>query len=372
MNTDIDYKKLYEFSNDLNKILISCDNNVEFRSKCLKLIQKHFNYQHISFNIYDIAAKVASEIKLPCFDNVTLGLSKDLCFEYYRNYYKQDFLVINNRSIDIRDIIRICDVVSYDEYERSGFYKNLYKRYGLYFQVGMGIFRDQKQIGTLSLLRGKDEGEFSDKEVELFYLLRDVISQYLVNYLHLEFLNLEIQALKAHTSTFPIGHIVIDNHFNVTYANPIGEEYVLDLTGMPLDLFKYFYVNNIQPKIGILTQETPVDKFIELQNYYLRIEEHQVEHNSTQKTKQFSTSIYIEKKFAVRSHKFLKESFVEELTQREIEVIELMRQGLKNAEIANALHLSENTVKAHIHRIYGKVGVNSKTALLHKLQKMLE
>lgn len=274
--------------------------------------------------------------------------------------------------MDIRNIFRICDVVSYDEYEQSNFYKNLYKKYGLYYQVGMGIFKEQEQIGTLSILRSKEEGEFTDEEVELFYRLRDVISQYLVNYLYVEFLNLENQALRTHTSTFPIGHIVIDNHFNVTYANPIGEEYALDLTGMPLDLFRYFYVNNIQPNIGNLVQESPLDKSIELQNYYLRISKHQVEQNSAQKMEQFATSVFIAKKFTVSSHNYLKGPFVEELTQREVEVIELMRQGLKNLEIANALHLSENTVKAHIHRIYGKVDVNSKTALLHKLRKMLE
>lgn len=50
------------------------------------------------------------------------------------------------------------------------------------------------------------------------------------------------------------------------------------------------------------------------------------------------------------------------LSQRELEVMDLVAQGLSNLEIARRLHLSETTVKSHLAHIYPKLGVTSRTA----------
>ncbi|GAA3889087.1 response regulator transcription factor [Leifsonia kafniensis] len=47
-----------------------------------------------------------------------------------------------------------------------------------------------------------------------------------------------------------------------------------------------------------------------------------------------------------------------ELTRRQQEVIELMAQGISNAGIASALHLTERSVTGHISRIYEVFGLN--------------
>jgi len=49
------------------------------------------------------------------------------------------------------------------------------------------------------------------------------------------------------------------------------------------------------------------------------------------------------------------------LTPREEEILELVRQGLTNAEIAQSLYLSISTVKLHIHHILKKLGVRTRT-----------
>ena len=50
-------------------------------------------------------------------------------------------------------------------------------------------------------------------------------------------------------------------------------------------------------------------------------------------------------------------------TARERQVLNLLREGHPNREIALALGIDESTVKAHIGRLMRKVGVNNRTAL---------
>lgn len=52
---------------------------------------------------------------------------------------------------------------------------------------------------------------------------------------------------------------------------------------------------------------------------------------------------------------------IEELTLREIEVLELMREGMRNLAIAEHLAISPRTVESHVARIMSKLGATSRT-----------
>jgi LuxR family maltose regulon positive regulatory protein len=65
---------------------------------------------------------------------------------------------------------------------------------------------------------------------------------------------------------------------------------------------------------------------------------------------------------ASREKPFRREQpLVEPLSERELEVLRLMAEGLSNREIAEKLFVSVGTVKTHVHNICGKLAVASRT-----------
>jgi len=65
-----------------------------------------------------------------------------------------------------------------------------------------------------------------------------------------------------------------------------------------------------------------------------------------------------------------KSELIEPLSERELEVLQLLAEGLTNQEIASRLFLSLNTVKAHSRNIYGKLGVHSRTQAVAKARAL--
>jgi len=52
------------------------------------------------------------------------------------------------------------------------------------------------------------------------------------------------------------------------------------------------------------------------------------------------------------------------LTPREIELVKMVAQGLRNRAIAERLAISEGTVKIHLHNVYEKLGIDGRLELM--------
>jgi two-component system, NarL family, nitrate/nitrite response regulator NarL len=59
------------------------------------------------------------------------------------------------------------------------------------------------------------------------------------------------------------------------------------------------------------------------------------------------------------------------LTAREREIVPLIVRGLQNKDIATELQLSEGTVKIHLHNIFRKLSVKSRSALVARWHMMM-
>jgi len=60
----------------------------------------------------------------------------------------------------------------------------------------------------------------------------------------------------------------------------------------------------------------------------------------------------------------------EDLTERELKILRLLKAGLGNRELAQSLFLSEATVKWHLHNIFAKLGVKNRIGALARAQEI--
>ena len=58
------------------------------------------------------------------------------------------------------------------------------------------------------------------------------------------------------------------------------------------------------------------------------------------------------------------------ITKRELEILELMAQGMSNREIAEKLFVSENTVKTHSSRLFDKLSAKRRTQAVQIAKEM--
>jgi LuxR family maltose regulon positive regulatory protein len=63
-------------------------------------------------------------------------------------------------------------------------------------------------------------------------------------------------------------------------------------------------------------------------------------------------------------------ALVEPLSKRELDVLQLIAEGLTNREVASRLFVSLNTVKAHTRNLYGKLDVHSRTQAIARSQEL--
>ena len=61
---------------------------------------------------------------------------------------------------------------------------------------------------------------------------------------------------------------------------------------------------------------------------------------------------------------------IDPLSERELDVLRLVADGLTNAEIASELFIAHSTVKTHINRIYSKLSVSTRTQAVARARQL--
>lgn len=66
-----------------------------------------------------------------------------------------------------------------------------------------------------------------------------------------------------------------------------------------------------------------------------------------------------------------KPNFAVLLTERELQIVQLVAKGYSNKQVAHQLHISEWTVSTHLRRVFAKLGVDSRAAMVYRCALLL-
>lgn len=367
-------ERLFSFLREL------IDGKNEFPQRVLKLFSKYFNCNKALFFPY-LADPIYKEPKIRhiSLNNfIALNVTAQDMKAFTDYYYKKDIFSPDQLppALQARDVLRIVDIMSLEEYERTEYYFYL-NSVSLYYQACIFLKYKGRNIASVNLFRSRDMGDFTQEDADAFAYLSEFVSRFYVVALS-NAPNLMLRSLFGKQfDGLEMGVVLLDSYMIALQANPAARRYseqmISEMAGKN-DFFQkstrwteaenshvQMLLNYLGPKIladneaiSLLEQHfcfrsnsfTASDIMGSLRNYHM---------------------LFIYRGSEADNGEPMQP--VNALTRRESEVLNLVLQGYDNPYIADQLGMSIYTVRTHISNIYKKFGVNNKISLLLALKK---
>jgi DNA-binding CsgD family transcriptional regulator len=300
---------------------------------------------------------------------------------YYTTYFHQfdplQLLQGMHRGTNLDHQQMVC-TYSYDSQEPTEYYSDFLKPQKIHHKLIANLVAEQEMYGRVVWMRSRKAGRFENEEIRL----AKAISPYLAHALAYndlrERLKLKGKILDYIEKQSSVGFILVDEKFQVVYVNPRAEELFDGLKLSATDGYgRKQILSRLLKDCREITEHMkgcPTD-FVAIPRK--RTVDAGTHNRFAATYKAFSRASRSENGvlFMVcieeltpsvdAAPKHLADSY--HLSKREVDVAGLLFSGLRNAQIADKLYISEITVKKHLQNIYHKVGVNNRTSLINRM-----
>jgi DNA-binding CsgD family transcriptional regulator len=301
----------------------------------------------------------------------------------FKDYYHQydPFNLIPGDACRKR-VVRVEDLVSYPSFLSSEYYNDFLRPQQIYYKAVVYLKSRDRLLGMIALLRPKGTQSFSKEDVTLLRAVSPYIAHALEDLELRKSIYVRENIFRAVETCLCGGVIVLDDAWNLLYANEKAEQLCRKLTGSSLQKERVPAVPPLLLEDCIALKEdsgiAPADRRV-LPRYRVLEDIHSkpfsVHSQMLPKTMNpdgralFMVSIEQlaedRTKLPAGGEEKLKSLY--RLSEREVEIVYRVCEGLRNSEIAERLFISEITVKKHIQNIFDKMGVQSRSALIHKV-----
>ncbi len=352
-------KKEYARTIDFFEYISKSDGS-NFQKNVLLAMAEFFHYEHATFFITDERGEFT--------DPVLLNIDQSFMHAYLAYYHNTDIFYPNkNIGLDYfqkKAVLTITDIMSYKQFEETEFYNDFLKKQNLYHELALALFHGDKMVGGIGLFKPKGEN-FALQDIQRVKALSKCISALLHKNMELK---RELQHKELYEVSFsnsPVGMIIFNKELEIFYANSrsllFGQNIFnkkvteSELVNLIIKQIGSHWINGVNK-----TCLSPA-----LKEYTIRILTLTGNQGYQQKPT-FLLTISPETEMSLDSpeHKNVEEY---RLTNRELEIVPLVLRGMTNQEIAGELYITPVTVKAHLQRIFKKMGVSNRTSLSHKL-----
>ncbi|WP_258000477.1 response regulator transcription factor [Bacillus sp. Marseille-P3661] len=216
-----------------------------------------------------------------------------------------------------------------------------------------------RKLGAISFLRTIDDNEFTINDKNRMLFLSKYISKlFVMNLSQMEDQKIHNRVVEEYANLLSIGMLVIEQSFHIRYYNTKAWEICIRFAKNDKYPIQEFIEQTLLSYLRGFTNSHSF-RVPQLPTIYIKID-------TLKSTNQFIIFLIPVQGSLLNDNKST--TILAALTQREIEIADLLMRGLTNNEIAEQLFISINTVKRHVQNIYQKLEIKNRTELGYYLQ----
>jgi DNA-binding CsgD family transcriptional regulator len=313
---------------------------------------------------------------------------KEKYHEQFRSYYhKYDpFNIFKNGNCK-KKVVSMNEIVDYPTLLLSEYYNDFLLPQEIYHKTIVYLKPREGSSSMIALFKPRMSPGFLREDIALLRFVAPYIAYSLERAQFFPRLSIQEHILKAVESHLSEGLIVVDDNWNVLHVTEKAERCYKTLTGDNLSknqaipfssmiIKDCILLANELDKRKVMTDETnlpllPKSRVLngndsEAYSVHTSFVQGSIESIGR---RLFTVSIKgLGETGTSLLNKRLKRLMPEHfLTERELEIASNVCEGLRNADIAHRLFISEITVKKHVQNIFDKMGVGSRSALIYKI-----
>lgn len=380
MLNSTDYENILNFSYNLGRSY----SNFYFES--LNLIAEHFNYTYLAFIPENLNTTSNDSLNKGYYTNFySINLDNTFLNELKKYYYKVSIFQPGNLPKELlnKTILSIDDVMPYHKFTQTEYCQFLNK-YNLYYPLNINLFSDNTKLGVLCIGKTKEHGNFTEKELKICEIFGKVLSINYKNFLTLSNTIVKKNIFKKCYNSYMDGIIIWNNNHSILEINSKAEEFSYEIAEHINIPNNFSYSDVIEPTetvaaLSKLLTYLSLNVTHNLNNQTITIKSYN--HLYKINTLFITTLGFSGSPETVYCTRITRSPYNEvtslhkaktfyNLTDREWEIITLLKKGYSNNEISSELYLSPNTVKTHMSHIFKKLDVNNRALLINKLTFM--
>jgi DNA-binding CsgD family transcriptional regulator len=313
---------------------------------------------------------------------------KEKYHEQFRSYYhKYDPFNIFKNGTCKKKVVSMNEIVDYPTLLSSEYYNDFLLPQDIYHKTIVYLKPRKGSSSMIALFKPRMSPGFLGEEIALLRFVAPYITYSLERTQFFPRLSIQEHILKAIESNLSEGLIIVDDTWKILHVTEKAEKFYNALTGSGLPKNKSIPLSSIiledcislaneLDNREIMTDETnmpllPKSRVLKNSRSKIYSLYSSFVQGSIESTGRRLFMVSIKELdgtgaslFSERLKRLIPEHF---LTERELEIASNVCEGLRNADIAHRLFISEITVKKHVQNIFDKMGVGSRSALIYKI-----
>ncbi|RJR51143.1 MAG: LuxR family transcriptional regulator [Desulfobacteraceae bacterium] len=334
------------------------------RSKIIELL---FNKIYVERSVFYLPGDSTGGIEV--------NLEEKYVRQYKEYFHRYDPIQLINDTYYMRRVIRLEEVIDYHTFVSSKFYCDFLKPQKIHHKLYINLYTGDRYHGRIALFRPPHSEGFSDENVRTLRAMAPFLAFALDHNDLLIKTRVQEGAFNLVDRNVAVGVILVDDSMHPVYMNQKARAFCRELRGcghskvdpgLPSGLLDD--CRDLSEELGSRADCPALPRYRVLRRDHFRtfhISSRPLGNGSSFDGKLYMISIEEVHEGAGFETARLQEIY--KLTKREIDIVIQTYRGLKNAEIARRLFISEITVKKHIQNIFQKMGVKSRTALVHRI-----